>query len=69
MLLQRGIEATIFTNQQIAEETALNLLQTHDEAKARNVLQSFQEETCDGIVAAWWDFFWVVVVKYRDIMK
>lgn len=67
--MQKGIEAKIFEQQHSVEQTAISLLSTADVKQAVAILQKFQEEACESILTAWWDFFYVVVVKYRDIAK
>jgi hypothetical protein len=37
--------------------------------EALSVLYSYQQSVGQMINQMWWDFFWAMVVKYRDIYK
>lgn len=66
---QKTVEADIFKRQAKAEAKAVAALDEENRDKALRYLQEFHEDTGNRIVAAWWDFFWDMTAKYRDIYK
>jgi dipeptidase len=66
---QKSLEADIFKRQAKAEAKAVAALEEEDREKALRHLMEFHEDTGHRIVAAWWDFFWEMTAKYRDIYK
>lgn len=72
--LQQTIQDKVAKQQADIEKKALNILQsptssTDDPLTAvKNLLTDFHEKTASSVRDQWWDFFWVMVGKYRDQM-
>lgn len=52
-----------------AELKALKDLQNGDSVGAIHLLAELQEKIANEIVSQWWDFFHLMVAKYRDIVR
>lgn len=69
---QRSLEANIFAKQAVAETAAISLHRSDPAGNTQQiiaVLQGFQEEAAAHILKEWWDFFVLMVTKYRDVTR
>lgn len=69
---QKIQERDIFAKQEEAEADAVKDFTKGSKSghrKGIDILQTFQESTAKGLVGAWWDFFFEMCGKYRDIYK
>jgi hypothetical protein len=66
---QKELEGDIFAKADSAERKALQEMKDGNVAEAVKLLSDFQEKVANHIVAKWWDFFHLMVAKYRDIVR
>lgn len=68
--LQQTLQEDIQKKQFETEEKALNLFLSSSDSlnDVKLLLTDFHEKTTSHVREQWWDFFWVMVGKYRDQM-
>eukprot|EP00602_Paraphysomonas_sp_CaronLab_P001527 CAMPEP_0185030236 /NCGR_PEP_ID=MMETSP1103-20130426/17058_1 /TAXON_ID=36769 /ORGANISM="Paraphysomonas bandaiensis, Strain Caron Lab Isolate" /LENGTH=696 /DNA_ID=CAMNT_0027565273 /DNA_START=81 /DNA_END=2171 /DNA_ORIENTATION=- len=66
---QKQMEEKIFSAQSKIEASAVKAISKDNVDDAIGRLSDFQEDISGDMVAEWWDFFWAMTAKYRDIYK
>ena len=66
--MQNKLETDLFSRQPVVEGQAVELIRTNHDA-AIQFLEKYQEDTATYVRDSWWDFFWVMVGKYRDMYQ